>query len=84
MAGGNETGPGDPLLTRSPELLQVEAEIARGRDRVSRSVLALRQAVAKQTDWREWVRERPGVFIAAAFAVGLVWGHRSGRRSARY
>lgn len=68
------------IIERSPELLQAEAEIARTRERVSQSVMALRQAVAKRADWREWVRRRPGLFLAAAFGVGLIWGHRSGRR----
>jgi ElaB/YqjD/DUF883 family membrane-anchored ribosome-binding protein len=68
---------------RSPELAQVENDIARTRERVSRSVLALRQAMADQADWREWVRRRPGLFLGAAFAVGLFWGSRLGRRSPR-
>ena len=71
--------PFDPTRTadpRSVELARVEADIARTRDRVSRSVTALRQAMVDRTDWREWVRRRPGVFLAGAFALGLVWGLR--------
>ncbi|HET6147057.1 MAG TPA: hypothetical protein VFH68_05955 [Polyangia bacterium] len=73
----------DPPVTeqsRNPELAQAEREIERTRARVSRSMIALREAVSKRTDWREWVRERPGVFLAAAFALGMFWGRRSGRR----
>jgi ElaB/YqjD/DUF883 family membrane-anchored ribosome-binding protein len=79
----NDTGGSDQAsaIERSPELLRAEADIARTRERVSQSVMALRQAVAKSADWREWVRNRPGLFIAAAFGVGLIWGHRSGRRT---
>src|SRR4051812_44780181 len=61
------------------ELARVEADIARTRERVSRSVSALRQAVVRRTDWREWVRQRPGLFVAAAFALGFIWGRRSPR-----
>ena len=68
---------------RSPELAQVEDDIARTRERVSRSVLALRQAMADRADWREWVRRRPGLFLGAAFTVGLIWGSRRGRRAPR-
>ena len=70
-------------ITRSPELVRAERDIALARERVSQSVLALRDAVAKQTDWREWVRRNPGLFIAGAFTLGLLWGSRSGRRPAR-
>ena len=68
-------------IARSPELLQAERDIAIARERVSQSVLALRDAVAKRTDWREWVRSHPGLFMAGAFALGVLWGHRSGRRT---
>jgi hypothetical protein len=68
-------------LLRNPELAQTEREIERTRARVSRSMIALRDAVSKRTDWREWVRERPGLFLAAAFALGIFWGRRAGRRA---
>ncbi len=69
-------------LTRSPEVARAERDIALARERVSQSVLALRDAVAKQTDWREWVRRNPGLFMAGAFTLGLLLGRRSGRRPA--
>jgi hypothetical protein len=69
-------------IARSPELVRAERDIALARERVSQSVLALRDAVAKQTDWREWVRSNPSLFMAAAFTLGLLWGSRSRRRSA--
>ena len=67
-------------LLRDPELVQTEREIERTRARVSNAMIALRQAVSKRTDWREWVRERPGWFLAGAFALGIFWGRRAGRR----
>jgi hypothetical protein len=70
-------------ITRNPELVRAERDIALARERVSQSVLALRDAVAKQTDWREWIRRNPGLFMAVGFTLGLLWGTRSSRRSAR-
>jgi hypothetical protein len=70
-------------LASPSELQKAEREIERTRARVSQSMIALREAVAKRTDWREWVRERPGLFLAAAFAFGMLWGRRSGLRSGR-
>jgi hypothetical protein len=80
MAG--ETDGATKAVIRNPELLQAERDIALARERVSQSVMALRDAVVKQTDWREWVRRNPGLFMAAAFTVGVLWGRRSGRRRA--
>lgn len=64
---------------RDPEVEQAEENIARTREQVSRSVTALRHAVAETTDWRGWVRRRPGLYLVAAFAVGFVWGSRASR-----
>ena len=70
-------------IARSPELVRAERDIELARERVSQSVMALREAVAKQTDWREWVRRHPGLIMAGAFTLGLLWGSRSRRRPAR-
>jgi hypothetical protein len=67
-------------LLRNPEVMQAEREIERTRARVSQAMIALREAVSKRTDWREWVRERPGLFLAGAFALGILWGRRASRR----
>lgn len=69
-------------IARSPELVRAERDIAVARERVSQSVMALRDAVARQTDWREWIRRNPGLFMAGAFTLGLLLGSRSGRRRA--
>jgi hypothetical protein len=62
------------ILTRNPELARVEAEIDRARGRVADSVIALRNEVARRGDWRGWVRRRPGLLLAGAFAIGFLWG----------
>lgn len=64
------------IPVRSPELARAEADIERTRERVATSVMALREEVARQANWREWVRRRPGTFLAGAFVVGFIWGQR--------
>ena len=66
-------------LTLDPEMACAEAEIDRTRERVSRSVLALRQAMTQRADWREWVRRRSLPFLAVAFMIGFVYGQKVGR-----
>ena len=55
---------------------EVRAEIERAREQIHSSVLALRQEVRRASDWRQWVRERPGLCLGAAFAVGFLLGSR--------
>ena len=66
--------------SRSPELARAEADIERARARVTDAVTALRQEVVRRTDWREWIRARPAAFLAGAFALGFLLGHRPGAR----
>jgi len=63
---------------RSPELAQAEADVERARERVAQSVMALRNEVVRRTDWREWIRRHPAAFLAGAFTLGFLWGHRRG------
>jgi hypothetical protein len=37
---------------------------------------ALREEISRTIDWREWYRRRPGLYLAAAFALGLWIGRR--------
>jgi ElaB/YqjD/DUF883 family membrane-anchored ribosome-binding protein len=39
---------------------------------------ALGEEVSRRTDWRTWVRERPGWTIAGALAVGFLLGRAGG------
>ncbi|MBI3180804.1 MAG: hypothetical protein HYZ28_01535 [Myxococcales bacterium] len=57
-----------------PQLIR--DEIARARDQIATSAEALRRHMASSTDWREWVRRRPGLFLAGAFALGFLIGSR--------
>lgn len=64
------------------EVARAEAALERSRERVERSVNALREEIARRTDWRGWVAERPAVFLGAAVLLGFLWGYRrSGGRS---
>lgn len=58
-----------------------EARIAEDRERVGRSMLALRREVRRRLDWRAWLQrwanDRPVALVGAALGVGLFWGLRS-------
>jgi ElaB/YqjD/DUF883 family membrane-anchored ribosome-binding protein len=58
---------------------QVRSDLARTREQVAASVHALRTELAAQTNWREWVRRKPWVWLTGAFVLGVVVG-KHGRR----
>lgn len=62
--------------TLRPSAEQLRRDIERTREQLATSVVALKHEVAVRTDWREWVRRRPGLVLGAAFAVGLYLGTR--------
>jgi hypothetical protein len=51
---------------------QIEAQIDRTRERLGSNLRELEDRVEAATDWREHFRERPHVFIGAAFVGGMV------------
>ena len=51
---------------------QIEAHIDRTRERLGSNLRELEDKVEAATDWREHVRERPHVFLGAAFIGGMV------------
>lgn len=63
---------------RDPELVHAEAEIARARESVAESITALQREISRTLDWRDWIRRRPILAVAAAFAVGALLGGRRG------
>src|SRR5215471_3000260 len=67
------------------EVARAEAAVERSRERVERSVSALRAAVARRTDWRGWIAHRPVIVLGAAVLLGFIWGYRrpGGRGSNR-
>jgi len=60
----------------SDELARAESDVERARERVTQSMMALRQEVARQVDWRSWVQRRPALFVGGAFALGFWLGTR--------
>ena len=58
------------------ELANAEAEVERTRERVALSVVALRDEVVRQTDWKNWFARRPAAFLGAAFVAGYWLGNR--------
>jgi hypothetical protein len=70
----DEQLPGHAAL--SDELARAESEVERTRERVAQSMMALRNEVARQVDWRSWVQRRPALFLGGAFALGLWLGSR--------
>ena len=61
---------------RADELRVIQEEIARARDEVARSVVALRDRVVDSVDWRGFVRSRPRVAFFVSFGLGLWLGLR--------
>jgi hypothetical protein len=53
---------------------EIEAEIARVRESLTRDVGALELSVRESLDWRRPIRARPLAWFGGAFGVGLVLG----------
>jgi len=64
----------DPSL--SDELARAESDVERARERVAQSMMALRNEVARQVDWKSWVQRRPMLFVGGALVVGFWLGNR--------
>jgi hypothetical protein len=56
------------------QLLELEADIARKRERVAWSLAELRQRVDTATSWRHWARLYPLPWLALGFSIGLLAG----------
>ena len=61
---------------------QIEAHIDRARDRLGSNLRELEEKVEAATDWREHFRERPHVFLGAAFIGGVVLASALNSKSA--
>jgi hypothetical protein len=67
---------GHSRVVRDPAVAQAEAELAEAREQVTESMMALREEVARRTDWRGWIGRRPGLALGVAFGLGLLLGTR--------
>ena len=70
MNGSKDNGNG----ARDPEVVRAEAEIARSREAVALSVVALQKELSRKLDWREPIRRQPLLAMALAFGVGAILG----------
>ena len=70
MTGAKDNG----NRVRDPEVVQAEAEIARSREAVALSVVALQKEISRKLDWRERIRQQPLLAMAVAFGVGAILG----------
>lgn len=67
---------GSPGAVRAPTPEALRAELQRTRNELVLHATALQEEVAWRTDWREWVRRRPGLCLGAAFFAGFLLGQR--------
>jgi ElaB/YqjD/DUF883 family membrane-anchored ribosome-binding protein len=59
---------------RDSAVVQTEAEIAKTRELVARSLGELQRELARAVDWREWIRRQPVLAVGVAFGLGLLLG----------
>jgi hypothetical protein len=57
-----------------PEISELEADIARKRERVESSLGELRERVDSAMSWRHWARAYPLRWLALGLSAGLVAG----------
>ena len=62
---------------------QIEAHIDRTRERLGSNLKELEAKVEAATDWREQFRERPHLFIGAAFVGGAILAGAVGAKTLR-
>ena len=76
MSSPDEQRPQELSPTDGAEshVADLSAEVERARARVAASLSSLGEKVARHSDWRAWVRERPTLVIAGALVLGFVWG----------
>jgi hypothetical protein len=62
------------------EIVQLEAEIVRGRQRIAASWSELEGRLQRATSWRHWVGAHPGAWICAGICLGFLVGGGARRR----
>ena len=63
----------------SSETAAIRAGIERARAEVEQSVADLRSSVSETLDWRNYVRNHPGVAFGAVFTLGLLLARATSR-----
>ena len=62
---------------------EIEAHIDRSRERLGSSLRELQDKVSAATDWREYFKERPQLFLGGAFVGGVILAAVLGTKSPR-
>lgn len=57
-------------------IARTEADIHRAREKVVRSMIALKREIARTMDWREWVCRKPRLSMGLAFGLGFMLARR--------
>lgn len=65
-----------PIAGTAAALVRAEADLARTRERVARSIIDLQRELARVVDWREWIRRGPLAAVTVAFGLGCWLGRR--------
>jgi hypothetical protein len=58
------------------DLSRASADLENAREKFVLSLGAVEREISHALDWREWVRRRPGIAVAFAFALGVFLGRR--------
>jgi hypothetical protein len=58
------------------DLSRAGADLENAREKFVLSLGAVEREISHALDWREWVRRRPGIALAFAFALGVFLGRR--------
>ncbi len=66
-------------VSETDQVATLEAEIARGREKVASSLSELQRRLQRATSWRHWVALHPVIWIGAGLCLGAFVG-RGARR----
>ena len=58
------------------EIIELQRALKAAREKLVDSSMALEEKSRTMTQWRTWYRTRPGYFLLAALALGVVLGRR--------
>ncbi len=67
----------EPKPDGDADLGRAGADLDRAREKFVLSMSAVEREIARVLDWRGWVRRRPGIALASAFALGVIFGRRN-------
>jgi hypothetical protein len=72
-----DSPPPGHMVVSAPDAIQVaRGNVMDALDRIRASMISLREEATVRTDWRTYVRSRPGAFLVAALLVGFLFGSR--------